>query len=316
MRKHHDGFTLIELLFVIVVLGIVGGIALEAVRQYYEGIYRTQTYTQRINEADQILEKLSKYFENAIDLSIVNLDKDAADSALTGECVGDPSAEAENSAHDYTVGFLGVDVDSLYGGTTPGWSENAPNVPPFNGTSLTPPDANLTLADTTIKDYYPASNLANSVIYNVEGAVGSCSSFDWNATSLNHEAYYTINGFNSITNTITLTNNYPVATPRTDSKYLIRSGYAFRVLDTGKFMMYTNFRPWKGETYTNVNAKRVLIGANVASFYADSNNTNAYSDRGRIWRLKVCMRGLESNLSTTDVPQQAICRERKVHVHY
>jgi prepilin-type N-terminal cleavage/methylation domain-containing protein len=68
-------FTMIELLFVIVVMGIVGTFAIEMVRQYYEGIYRTKTITDRAAEADHILEQVSKYFENAISASIVNLDE-------------------------------------------------------------------------------------------------------------------------------------------------------------------------------------------------------------------------------------------------
>ncbi|MDD2828277.1 MAG: type II secretion system protein [Sulfuricurvum sp.] len=312
MKSHrkYRAFTLIELLFVIVVLGIVGGVALEAVRQYYEGIYRTQTYTKRINEADLILEKLSKYFENSIYVSIVNLDQDAADNALVGTCEGDPKFETENVMHDYTVGFLGVDVDSLYGDTTPGWSENAPAA--FNGTALTPADANLSIANTIITDYYPASNLANSVIYNHEGVVGACSDFNWDGSN-GLGAYYTINNFDG-NNTLTLTTHYPVATPKNDQKYLIRSGYALRVLNTGDLTLYTNFRPWKNEKYTS--GKTVLLGQNVSSLYADYNNTNSYNERGGVLRLKVCMRGLESNLSTSDEVQQAICRERRVRVRY
>ena len=308
MRK---AFTLIELLFVIVIMGIVGGIALETVRQYYEGIYRTQAYTQRVNEADHILEQLSKYFENAIDYSIVNMDEDAADTALVGNCVGDPEEETESAAHDYTVVMLGVDTDSLRTIGMPGWSEKANST--FNGTSLTPSDANLSLANQMITSFYPASNLANSAIYNHQNILDTCDDF----YALNGSAYYTITGFNSTTNTLSLTNNAGSAIideKDRSRKYLLRTGYAFRVLDTGEFVMFSNFRPWKGENYNT--GFRNRLGQNVASFYADFNNTNSFSDRGSIWRLKVCMRGLDSNLTTNDDPNQAICRERKVHVRY
>jgi len=84
--------------------------------------------------------------------------------------------------------------------------------------------------------------------------------------------------------------------------------------------MYTNFRPWISERYTaaaNIN----LLGENVAHFYADYDatdfmaNTNL-NDRGLVWRLKICMRGLDANLSTSDSENQTICRERRVHVRY
>jgi hypothetical protein len=105
-------------------------------------------------------------------------------------------------------------------------------------------------------------------------------------------------------------------------KYLLRSGYAFRVQNNGDFMMYSNFRPWANQRYnTGVNRKENILGQNVAHFYADydatdfQDNSNL-SDRGLVWRLKVCMRGLDANLSDTDVEGQTICRERRVHVRY
>ena len=54
-------FTMIELLFVIVIMGIVGTFAIEMVRQYYEGIYRTKTITERAAEADYILDQSIRY---------------------------------------------------------------------------------------------------------------------------------------------------------------------------------------------------------------------------------------------------------------
>lgn len=320
MKHLRRAFTMIELLFVIVILGIVGGIALETIRQYYEGIYRTQTYTQRISEADHILDQLTKYFENAIDLSIVNMDMDAADGALAGTCVGDAAPEAENVAHDYTTVFVGVDTDSLRTTGRPGWSETVrPN--PFLGTSLISNDANFTASNAVITALYPASNLQNSAIYNGDASyTDTCTHFYAN----NGNAYYTIpvGGVNYGTNTLTLTDNFVshgfayTSGPSADKKYLLRNGYAFRVLNTGEFVMFSNFRPWKGEVYSNANAKRSTLGRDVASFYADFNNTNYFNTRGTLWRLKVCMRGLESNLSDSDTAGQEICRERKVHVRY
>lgn len=311
--KKSPGFTMIELLFVIVIMGIIGTISLEAIRQYYEGIYRSQVYTQRVNEADQILKQLSKYFENAIEYSIVNMDEDAADGALAGVCEGDPESEVENVAHDYTVAFVGVDVDSLRTSGMPGWSEKATNPSAFDGSSITMNDANLSAANAVISALYPTSNLQNSAIYNHQGYVDSCNDF----FALNGNAYFTITG-PLVGNTLPLAHTGTVDT--TDSskaaskKYLLRTGYAFRVLDTGEFVMFSNFRPWQGELYTT--GKRSRLGENVASFYADFNNTNSYNARGSVWRLKVCMRGLDSNLSTNDIASQAICRERRVHVRY
>lgn len=322
-RKFRIGFTLIELLIVIVVLGIVGVIALEALRQYYEGIYKTQTYSQRIAEADQILDKLTKYFENAIDMSIVNLDARAvgsADGALGGDnnC-SEPGLEAnEATAFDYTVAFLGVDVDSIRTNGSPGWSEQAiTTLVSSTSRVFTFSDANISKANATITALYPGSDLPNSAFYNhgrssASSIVGSCTNFNWD-NSGNLDGYSIINDVNYTTNSVTVAESFQNSDLK-DRKYLIRSGYAFRVLDDGTFRMYTDFRPWKGEKYTT--GQSSVLGQNVASFYADFNNTNSFNDRGSIWRLKVCMQGLESNLSTSDIASSAICRERRVRVRY
>ncbi|MDD2265530.1 type II secretion system protein [Sulfuricurvum sp.] len=312
MRSHtiRKAFTMIELLFVIVVLGIVGGIALEAIRQYYEGIYRTQEYSKRVAEADHILEQLSKYFENAISSSIVNLNIDPAVQA----CYGPP----QENPSDFTVAFIGVDVDSLRGisGSRPGWSEETQLL---TGNVLNMSDANLSIADTIIGALYPSSSLGGSAIYDADSLdANACARFNYKVGE-GKAGYHRISSV-AYPNQITLNaeNN------ATDGhrKYLLRTGYAFRVDDNGSFWMYSNFRPWdNGYGYFSGADKVNLLGQNVAHFYADYNATDfmnnpGVSDRGLVWRLKVCMRGLDANLSTSDDETQTICRERRVYVRY
>ncbi|MCL4432832.1 MAG: type II secretion system GspH family protein [Epsilonproteobacteria bacterium] len=307
--KFRNAFTMIELLFVIVILGIVGGIALETIRQYYENIYRTQEYTKRVSQADHILNQLSKYFENAISSSIVNLDQ----TENEGVCYGPPTNGDNN---DYTIAFVAPDYDSLRGTGTPGWSEDtllgANNV-------ITALDVDYGVSDTIITALYPASSLLNSAVYDSDSAdVAACARFGLNGGVTGSAGYHRITGSTATTLTLNAENN------ATDGKrkYLLRTGYAFRVLDNGNFMMYTNFRPWDNERYnTAANRKENILGQNVAHFYADYDATDFMAnanlnDRGLVWRLKVCMRGLDSNLSDSDAESQTICRERRVHVRY
>lgn len=312
--KLRTAFSMIELLFVIVIMGIVGGIALETIRQYYENIYRTQEYTQRVSDADHILDQVSKYFENAISSSIVNLDRQGAADA----CYGPPVA---GDANDYTIAFVAPDQDSLRVSGTPGWSEDtllgANNL-------ITATDANYTNAGNIINLLDPNSNanLTNSAVYDTDSAdVASCARFGLNGGATGSAGYHRI-AAGATANTLTLNaeNN------ATDGKrkYLLRTGYAFRVDNNGNFLMYTNFRPWvAGERYNDGSANRKvnLLGQNVAHFYADYDATDFLAnpdlnDRGLVWRLKVCMRGLDTNLSDSDLEGQTICRERRVHVRY
>ncbi|HQS66529.1 MAG TPA: type II secretion system protein [Sulfuricurvum sp.] len=299
-----SAFTMIELLFVIVVLGIVGGITLETIRQYYEGIYRTGEYSKRSDQADHILDQLTKYFENAISSSIVNLDQQGA---AVG-CYGPPVA---GDANDYTIAFVGVDGDSMRGlSSRPGWSEEtllrSNNV-------LMALDVNYTNANTIINSL--GSTLGNSAVYDMDSVdVNACARFRWsgNATA----GYHTITNSTDTTLSLNTDNN----ATNGKRKYLLRTGYAFRVQDDGNFTMYSNFRPWAGTNYTNATNIN-LLGQNVAHFYVDYNasdfqNNPGVSDRGLVWRLKVCMRGLDANLSNSNTEAQGICRERRVHVRY
>lgn len=299
-----SAFTMIELLFVIVILGIVGGFALESIRQYYEGIYRTGEYSKRSAEADHILDQLTKYFENAISSSIVNLDRQGAATGCYGPPVG-------GDANDYTIAFVGVDSDSLRViRGRPGWSEEtllgANNV-------LMALDVNYSDANRTIVGL--GSTLGNSAVYDMDSVdVGACARFRWNGNAT--AGYHTITNATDTTLSLNTDNN----ATNGKRKYLLRTGYAFRVDDNGNFIMYSNFRPWAGTNYTAATYQN-LLGRNVAHFYVDYNasdfqNNPNVSDRGLVWRLKVCMRGLDANLSNSDTETQGICRERRVHVRY
>lgn len=315
-QQYRHGFTFIELLFVIVVLGIVGGISLEAIRVYYEGIYRTQEYSKRVAQADHILEQASKYFETAVMNSMVNLDKDASDGSLTGACDGALNKAVPNS--DYTTAFLAADEESLHTVGTPGWSEDV-NV---SGLTLSAPDANYATANTIITALYPASNLLSSAVYDKNltsprDQTNSCRRYNWDNAGGAILGVKTINSFTATT--LTLNNNTNPNAMDGSQKYLIRTGYAFRVLDNGNFTIYSNFRPWKGEKYTQ--GKKNILGRNVASFSVGYNMSDygedpALSDRGLMHTLKICMQGLNSDLSTSTKVEDQICRERRVRVRY
>lgn len=304
------GFTLIELLFVIVIVGIVGGFALEAVRQFYDGLYRTGEYNKRVTEADHILEQISKYFENGISSSIINLDQE---NNLTG-CYGPPEA---GDVHDYTIAFLAVESDGLRGisGNRPGWSEE---VTLMSGNEINASDANYTMAGSVITALYPASNLLSSALYDSDSAdVNACRRFNWDENNIHPIAgYHRISG-----STTSTTLNLNTENNATDGKrkYLLRTAYALKVENDGNFSLYSNFRPWLNERYTTTTPK--LLGRNVAHFYADYDATDFMAnpdlnDRGLVWRLKVCMKGVDSNLSMSEVDANDICRERRVHVRY
>ena len=308
-QSHRHAFTMIELLFVIIILGIVGGLALEAVRQYYDGIYRTGEYSKRAAEADQMLEKIAKYFEYAISDSIVVMDQDSG----TG-CVGVPPQT--DDGHDYTIAFMTVDYDGLTSnwhtdGNNSFWGPGWGNIGQSTGMQYTSSESNFTALNTI-------SALGNSAaaIYRSEntGVGTECSRYNWSGgIAENYTVYRPIQTVDSATG---LTLNGPVSVSGSvDKGYLLRSAYAFRA-SNGKFNMYTNFQPWQGEDKDDGNVS--LIGDNVAHFMIsnDDRNTTINSSIGRMFTLKLCMKGLEENLSTSEDRDIQICRERMIRVRY
>lgn len=305
-KKQRKAFTFIELIFVIVIMGIVGGMTLEVVRQYYEGIYRTQEIMKRTETADHILDQLSRYFEYALDSSIVNLDKQGDANA----CYGPP---IPNDTGDYTVAFVAVDQDSLRTTSNrPGWSSE---VQLGAGNTIIASDANFTEANDSITGL--GSTLANSALYDADSADNNaCVRFNLH-TGDGMAGYHRISAVNTGTNTLTLnTENNATNGHR---KYLLRTGYAFRVdqNNNGTFYMYTGFRPWTPEDYKTDATKKYLLAEKVNHFFVDYDiSTASTALSGKVWRLKVCMQGLDENLSDSNDDTRQICRERSVHVRF
>lgn len=304
--KIRKAFSMIELLFVIVIMGIVGGVALEAVREYYNGIYRTGVYSKRVAEADHILEQISKYFENGVSDSIIRLNENEA----TG-CYGAPATG--NDAKDYTIAFVAVDSDGLRGYWNPTHSQLLPAWTSdvlSNGTTLTSLDANYTAINT-------GNSLFTAAIFRSEGlgeGASICTRFGWNTGGNTNNVYRTING---VTDTVlTLNNPLSLTGGQVNRAYVLRTAYAFRAKD-GNFSMYSNFEPWNNERYTTSSTPH-LLADKVTHFTIlyDNSNTLMNSSVGNVYTLKICMQGIDENLSDSSLSKDQICRERMVHVRY
>lgn len=304
---HRNAFTLIELLFVIVIMGIVGGLSLSVVQQYYQDIYRSQTYSQRIETADHVLDQLEIYFSSAISYSILNLDQE-------GEAAGCFGIPLDGDNNDYTVAFVAVDQDIMRTSGAPGWSGNVGLIAGAN--TLQTLDSDLAEVNTIMTGL--GTSLAQSAIYDADSVdVGGCARFNFNVGD-GIAGYHRIANVNNITGVVTLNNENLVLDGK--KKYLLRTGYAFRVdrSNEGKFYLYTHFAPWNNERYDDDNTKRYLLAEKVNHFYLSYDNTNIQTSNadGTVLRLKVCMQGLDENMSDSENNSKQICRERSVHVRY
>lgn len=309
---NRHAFTMIELLFVIIILGIVGTLAIESLRQYYDGIYRAGEYSKRVAQADHILEQAAHYFENAIADSIIRLDKNNA--TFGSECDGVPDSD---DTDDYTIAFVSIDEEGLQGywdGTRwrPGWTGQVRNI----GTLLNAPDSNFT----ALNQMGALASTSNPVaIFRSDGlsdGVDTCHRFGWAPSANTNDVYRTVQTGTTITDNNLTINGILSFDGQSRRAYMLRTGYAFRAKD-GNFSMYSGFQPWNNEHY-NSGQSSLLSDANVTHFTILYNNTNTSSNSniGNIYTLKVCIAGMDENLSTTNSSENQICRERMVHVRY
>lgn len=305
---HRKAFSMIELLFVIVITGIIAGVILEALRQYYDGIYRTGEYTKRVAQADRVLEQISKYFENGISASIIRLD--ANDTVFGTQCVGIPSDTDSDS--DYTIALVSVDSEGLRGfwdgvRWRPGWTSDVLSI----GNTLVSADANFTALNL-------ANPLAGSAIFRSDGlGEGSdeCGRFGWNnpITGNTNDVYRTIISADSDTN-LTLSGTLSIGGVA-NRAYVMRTAYAFRARD-GQFNLYSGFQPWNSDQYSGATARLLADKVTHFTILYDNTNTIMNSNIGNIYTLKICLQGLADDLSDTNASDRQICRERMVHVRY
>ncbi|OHD82773.1 MAG: hypothetical protein A3D90_10705, partial [Sulfuricurvum sp. RIFCSPHIGHO2_02_FULL_43_9] len=261
--------------------------------------------SNRIIEADI---PFSKYFENGISASIIRLD--ANNTVFGTDCVGIP-VNSDGST-DYTIAFVAVDNDGLRGfwdgiRWRPGWTSDVLSI----GNTLISADANYTSLN-------PGNSLLNAAIFRSEGlgeGNNECERFGWENAANTNDVYRRINNVNSDTN-LTLSGMLSIS-GQASRAYVMRTAYAFRARN-GVFNMYTGFEPWNGEQYSDNNVIPRLLADKVTHFTIlyDNANTIMNSNIGNIYTLKICMQGLDENLSDSNLSRNQICRERMVHVRY
>lgn len=331
--KKRKAFSLIELLFVIVILGIVGSVALAAIKEYFEASIVMTEVDKRVAEADRVLEQITPYFENGIAESITRLDLGTGNT-----CYGPPDGEDINNR---AIAFVSVDTDSRHGSWdaaigrfVPGWSEDV-NV---SGNTIRSIGGNYNYANTIIGSLSPGNTIVGSAIYNrdqINLDSTKCQSYMWDTTNA-----WNVNGYGDAYLDITANptaNTLSVAWPTnitqpvgsSSGRYLLSTAYAFEVdnsdlngdgISDGVFRMYNNFRPWLGEKFPVGNSNIITTKATNFSVFYDRSATAALdgmgSKTGMFYILKLCMRS--PNDTTLDDKNETtqICRQRSVHVRY
>lgn len=315
MSLFKRAFTMIELIMVIIVLGIVGMIVTDVLAQAYKGAFYQQKYAEREVELERVLSIIENRLKDALVDSIVLLD-----GPVPCEAVG-----LQNPLNDYTAAFIAVDRDSMNGlwdgnRSKNGWSEEG-NVSVVGGnTVLDSPDADFNVANTIIGDLYPGRTILDAVVYRYPLITNRCNNFGWTGLPV---ALDTVIDLNSSTRL--RINGAPGLNPQ-QSYRLASSAIAFRRdpgpagnTDDGNLTMFTNFRPWQGDTYNN-NGTPSLVAEHVSHFAIrmDSGASHSMvgnsSVRGAFYRINVCMKVVSDINDTANAVENQICKEKSVYV--
>lgn len=308
---------MIELIMVIVVLGIVGMIVTEVLAQAYKGAFYQQKYAEREVELERVLNIIEKRLKDALVDSIVLLD-----GAIPCEVIG-----LQNPLNDYTAAFIVVDRDSMNGVWNMnrfqnGWSEEG-NVSVAGGnTFVESTDANFTVANTIIGNLYPGHTILDAVLYRYPIITDTCNNFGW--TGNNPAALDRVIELNSSTRL--RMNGAPGLNPQ-QSYRLASTAYAFKRdpgpagnTGDGNLTMYSNFRPWLGETYLSNGTTSSLVAEHVSHFAIRMDSGSAHSMSGSpsltgaFYRINVCMKVVSETDDTANASQDQICKEKSVYV--
>ena len=332
-EKTKKAFSLLEVIFVLVILGIVASISSQIIVQVYEnyiiqkGVYNVSTKTELA--ANQIVNRLTYRIQG----STISKDHDAFVVGIATPTEAQHWRKVEDviaGGNIYTtIEWLGYDNDSFSAQQIPGWSgiidyESATTT---KGQFLTP---GSNLATTTIIVSNLSKNEAGVTQVDLSGTNPAAVIFsqkDGLYASTPNRKYdpicmglipngVNIDGITSSTDCIFSVaqsgNNILqfVGTSALNSKIITEryklawSAYALAPvpnIETGlhDLVLYSNYQPWRGESYLDATTTRNTILRNVSVF--------KFSENGGTSQFKLCVSeriGTNFNVST--------CKEKVV----
>jgi len=269
-------FTILELIFVIIIVGILASFGAEILFKAYENYILTKTLNQNYYRLETALFSIAKRLERAIPLScIARKESSGSDfnkikplkSLLPGdnykiiECYM-AAYEANRGVYDNTLGYVVPGWNGfidLYSGDTNKSSKTLHTL----GSRLSYAKPIIsTLSNGKANLDAPSSNAA--IIFLAYPDNGIIKAYGWDGTSSDlriYEVYkkgediFGINGSfpSRVYERYNLTWTAMAFVPEYDAKH-----------NSYKLYLYTNYRPWKGETFKN--GEKYLLIDHVSTF--------------------------------------------------
>jgi len=324
MKKFRSGFSMIELILVMTVLGIVASISSTIIVKVYEGyiiqkgIYKANISTELVTT--QIANRLTYAITDSIILRKTTSNP-ASHSINDIKSIQSLKFASDNIKKDFGIlEWIGYDNDSFSATHNPGWSGfNNINQSEEVGTTgkiiVSTPASNLNIA-TNIIGYLGKVGNKNSTLL-ADGALifsgkeySTYRSYDPACMGfVNSQCISRVSSIktDSKTDEIHIQKNTNTNQKKivTDQYRLVWSAYAIvpenkdMTKGTYDLVLYSNYQPWKNETYKNGDSN--LLAENVTQFKVKGD--------GSIIRFKICIRE-ETGLKAKD--NLGICKEKVV----
>ena len=298
LRK--KAFTLLEMLIVIVVMGIISTIGLEALVSSYENYIFTSVNSRLQSHSEITASQIANRLQYRIKDSVVT----RTDGTAGFNSIANTSATAN------ILEWVGVDREGWLGSAdAPLWSgfidldavEDNANLYATNAsaTRLVSPGTDTGAVSALINTLSPkGSSISDSALFFI-GANSNINSYGWNGTKISNQNStahpITSSGSDGFApdggnfNGVDIYEYYKLAW----SAYAIVHDIANKTLT-----LYYDYQPWEGEGYSN--GENQLLMNNVTEF--------AFSSVGDIIKIKVCI----SENDLTAEGEYAICKEKTI----
>lgn len=289
--KLRSAFTMLELVFVIVVMGIIGKFGVEFLAQAYNNYIFTSVNNSLQAETESAVEFISKRLEHRIKDSIIAKKPNDDYKTLT-------SAAGE----EYTIlEWVGADVDGFRGNSSnrPTWSGVA-DLDLSSNTIISSPETNTTEINSLINTLsYGDSSISDAAIYFIGSNSDIVDGYGWNGAVTNQNR--TMHPIISVASQPTqFTSNIGNFNEIYEYYKLAWSAYAIVHSTDNNLILYYDYQPWNGQTYTD--GKSATIMQNVDTF--------RFMAIGSLVKIQVCV---HSNLLQADNKDYSLCKEKTIY---
>lgn len=302
MIHKRDGFSMLELVFVIVIIGVLSKFGVEFLAQAYRNFIFSNINHKLQSQSEAAVEFIAKRLEYRIKSSLI------AREGLAGAATS--IRDASVTGQSWTVlEWVGEDVDSFRGATTPYWSglldlDSATT----NAINLPSPGSVLANVVTNITNLGSNGGIGDVAIHFIDG-VQDPLAFGWDAfPNIANRALRSIHPVGSNVNSFT--GNF--ANVEVFEHYkLAWTAYGIVHNANDELELCYDYQPWRtGDRATINNAKCETIMENVSSFQ--------FRAIDNLLKIQVCVHsdgvisGDRKDDQVTASGEYAICKEKTV----